>query len=278
MFEYDAVIWLNLELGLVIIVTFNINLIIITVIISSIIIVVIAIIINTTIIIIIIMQHIIISIIVVKNHNYEKIILESELENCGVPQLLSISFLNDLLKDALEENDTSILTYTIEHKNDSGNECIRFVIKNSYRYGPYQFALDVPRKRLDENTNITLRLEKVLSENEQLRQSVVDTQAQLQNVITQFQPMVSELKYMRDLENFRHGFTIHITEDILNKCSNNGHRHRGDGPRKTLNYPRRPPGEARAQGHFAKFGFFLGRLPFGSICFATAQNHYFTSF
>ena len=151
---------------------------------------------------------------------YEKIILESELENCGVPQLSSISFLNNLLKDALEENDTSILTYTIEHQNDSGNECIRFVIKNSYRYGPYQFTLDVPRKRLDENTKITLRLDKVLSENEQLRQSVVDTQAQLQNVITQFQPMVSELKYMRDLENFRHGFTIHITEDILNTLFN----------------------------------------------------------
>ena len=45
---------------------------------------------------------------------------------------------------------------------------------------------------------------------------------------------------------------------VQQKCSKNCHRQKGAGPRRTPNYPKHPPGR-----YFAKFGFFLGRLPFG---------------
>ena len=56
---------------------------------------------------------------------------------------------------------------------------------------------------------------------------------------------------------------------------------------ETQNYPKHPLGVARRPPawYFAEFGFLLGRLSFGgdhfvdhcfSICFATAQNYYFT--
>ena len=51
---------------------------------------------------------------------------------------------------------------------------------------------------------------------------------------------------------------------MLKKWSKNGHRQKGSRPKKNPKLSKTPPGgrEAAPRGYFAKFGFFLGRLPF----------------
>lgn len=126
---------------------------------------------------------------------YKRVIRESDLSVFDTPQLESVDFLSQILLDALQKRDPAIVSCTVERVKDKGADSIHIVVSNKYRYAPYQFTLRIPRKTLDENTENKLRLEKVLVENETLRQRLEE--------------MSKDVQYMRFLERERQGIGLH---------------------------------------------------------------------
>jgi hypothetical protein len=140
---------------------------------------------------------------------YERVIRESDLSVFDTPQLESVDFLSQILLDALQKSYPAIVSCTVELVKDTDADSIHIVVSNKFRYAPYNFTLNIPRKTLSENTENKLRLEKVLVENETLRQRLEQTETAQQMLMTRLEEISNDVQYMRFLERERHGIGLH---------------------------------------------------------------------
>jgi hypothetical protein len=134
----------------------------------------------------------------------------------------TVSFLYTVLFDVFHSDvrneavrPTVPLTYEVREPQQSQTDYFLFTIRNTYKYAPFSFNIRVPQQTLTETENIQLRLDKILTENDSLRTQLNESEQAYRSVKTQLDSLRTDVHYLRDVERYRHGFTLDALDTAL---------------------------------------------------------------
>ena len=169
----------------------------------------------------------------VRLRQYYVAITQSDVEQMQTVPTKTVSFLHAVLYDAFHnDNDgtselhpTVPLTYEVVEPTHPPGDCFVFSVHNTYKYGPFSFHIRVPRQTLSDTENIERRLDKMLTENASLRARLRQSDRVTGRVSEQMDALVTEVRYMRDVERYRYGFVLNevyaALNDLFSVCSVN---------------------------------------------------------
>jgi len=128
----------------------------------------------------------------------------------------TVGFLFQVLKDTFDDTVTKLpLSYTVREPVLPHTPHFSFVVRNTYEYAPFVFQFRVEHAELSTSEKIERRLDKALTENQQIRTQLDQSEQAHRQMRDDVRTMHQEVMYLRNLEHTRHGFTIAMLDSIL---------------------------------------------------------------
>ena len=159
---------------------------------------------------------------IVRLKQYSAKITQKDVEQMQTVPTKTLSFLHTVLFDAFhndngneEAHPTVPLTYDVREPTQPPEDYFVFSIHNTYKYAPFSFDIKVPQQTLSEAESIKRRLDKVLTENESLRRQLQQSHQWSCSISEQMNTLRAEVSYVRNVERYRHGFTLGALNDAL---------------------------------------------------------------
>ena len=159
---------------------------------------------------------------IVRLKQYSVTITQKDVEQMQTVPTKTISFLHTVLFDAFhndngneEAHPTVPLTYGVREPTHPPEDYFVFSIHNTYKYAPFSFDIKVPHQTLSEAESIKRRLDKVLTENESLQRQLQQSKQWSCSISEQMDTLRAEVHYVRNVERYRHGFTLGALNDAL---------------------------------------------------------------
>lgn len=159
---------------------------------------------------------------IVRLKQYSVTITQKDVEQMQTVPTKTISFLHTVLFDAFhndngneEAHPTVPLTYGVREPTHPPEDYFVFSIHNTYKYAPFSFDIKVPQQTLSEAESIKRRLDKVLTENESLQRQLQQSKQWSCSISEQMDTLRAEVHYVRNVERYRHGFTLGALNDAL---------------------------------------------------------------
>ena len=158
----------------------------------------------------------------VRLKQYSVTIAQPDVQQMHTIPTPTVSFLHTVLFDVFHSDvrneavhPTVPLKYEVCEPQQSQKDYFLFTIHNTYKYAPFSFGIRVPQQTLTETENIQLRLDKILTENESLRTQLNESEQASRTVSKQLDSLRADVHYLRDVERYRHGFTLDALDTAL---------------------------------------------------------------